>query len=165
MRITPLCALPGGGAFAWLERECSSLCSVRVCRRAPCTPRGGWGQPWRVQGAWTPKCACNPRAELQAVPRSGGGVGGKQGACGGARALPTHARIKTLLGKDTLPPQGTGRRGSGGWRRQCQQWGTDEGGRDPKAGRGSCGDLARKRKHGERGGIRRGPRPDCGLGG
>ena len=54
---------------------CSSLCSVRVCRRAPLrTPGGGWGAAFACAGAWTPKVRLQPQ---------GGAPGGSPGRVGG----------------------------------------------------------------------------------
>lgn len=132
---TAVCAAEWG-AFAWLEWG-ARLCAVCVCAGAlPCARReAGGGQPLRVRGRGRRRCACNPRAELQAAPWIGWGVGRKQGACDGLRPPPHPTR--------TPPPHttGTGRRGGGGWSRQCQRWGTDEGGRGTRGERGSCGDC------------------------
>lgn len=140
---TAVCAAEWG-AFAWLERG-ARLCAACVCAGAlPCARRGAaGGQPLRVRGRGRRRCACNPRAELQAAPRVGWGVGGKQGACGGVRPTPHPTRTPPPGPSGARTPYhttGTGRRGSGGWRRQCQRWGTDEGGWGPEASRGSCGD-------------------------
>ena len=145
---------------------CSSLCSVRVYRRASLrTPGAGGGQPLRVRGRGRRRCACNPRAELRAARRVGWGVGGKQGACGGVRPTPHPTRTTPPRPSGVRIPYhttGTGRRGGGGWSRQCQRWGTDGGRRGTRGGCGDCPGRGSVVKRGDKeGGLKL---AGCGLG-